>query len=412
MLSRRRLFATVPLGVVGTLASPLFAIPDAHAPAGENASAAPPLPPPLPPPLSPGVFRDRQQRVLAEAKKSGFDALVVLPSTNFRYLINADPGRSERLIALILRPGAPATVVTPAFEEERVRRDAVIDRTAPWQEHEDPVALAAKLLSGARRIGLEGSTDVRTAERLREATKARAADATPVFDSLRSVKSEAEKVLIRDAASRTTAAIAATHRRLREGLSEQEVEEILAEEFKKLGVRGGGLVQFGMSTALPHGAPGERRLRRGDVVLMDCGCRVRGYSSDVTRTVAFGPPDGEARKVYATVDVAQRAGLAAFRAGAIPEDVDRAARKVIEEAGHGAFFTHRLGHGLGMDGHEAPYLVRGNRRSLAPGNVCTIEPGVYLPGRFGVRIEDDVAATAEGNEPLSTRPPELIVLSP
>ncbi|HQR46840.1 MAG TPA: Xaa-Pro peptidase family protein, partial [Thermoanaerobaculia bacterium] len=358
------------------------------------------------------VFRARQERALAEAKAKGFDALVVLPSTNYRYLTSTDPGRSERLIALILRPAAPATLVTPSFEEERVKADAVADRAVSWPEHEDPAALAAKLLSGAKRIGLEGTTDVHTVERLRAATGVPCADASAVFDALRSVKSEAEKGLIRDAAARTVAAIEATWKRLREGMTEQEVGEILSGEFRKLLVRGGGLVQFGASASLPHGGPGERRLRRGDVVLMDCGCRVRGYSSDVTRTAAFGPPADEVRKVYAAVDGAQRAGFAAFRGGAIPEEVDRAARKVIEEAGYGEFFTHRLGHGLGLDGHESPYLVRGNRVPLVPGNVCTIEPGAYLPGRFGVRIEDDAAATERGHEALSARPPELLVLAP
>lgn len=399
-LSRRRLLAAAPAGALAAFAPPLLALPQA------------PAIPPLPPPLPPDVFHERQERILAEAKKRGFDALVVLPSTNLRYVANTDPGRSERLIALILRAGAPATVVTPFFEEDRVKKDAVIGRTVTWQEHEDPAALAARLLSGARRIGLEGTTDVHTAERLRAATGVSLADSTAVFDALRMVKSAAEMALIRDAASRTTAAITATHRRLHDGMTEREAEEILAEEFRRLLVRGGGLVQFGASAALPHGGPGERQLRPGDVVLMDCGCRVHGYSSDVTRTVAFGTPSDDLRKVYAAVDAAQRAGFGAFRGGAIPEEVDRAARKVIEEAGYGKYFTHRLGHGLGLDGHEPPYLVRGNRTPLVAGNVCTIEPGVYLPGRFGVRIEDDAAAAVDGNEPLSIRTSELVVLRP
>ena len=235
-------------------------------------------------------------------------------------------------------------------------------------------------------------------------------DAAAVFDGLRAVKTEAEKALLRDAASRMQAAIAATHAKLAAGMTEREAGEIVGAELRRLGVRGGALVQFGASAALPHGGPGEARLTKGDVVLIDGGCRVNGYTSDITRTVAFGSASDELRKVYAAVDAAQRAAFAAFRAGAIPEDVDRAARRKIEDAGYGAFFTHRLGHGLGMDGHEAPYLVKGNRVPLVAGNVCTLEPGAYLPGKLGVRIEDDAAATADGNEPLSTRPPELVVL--
>ena len=147
-------------------------------------------------------------------------------------------------------------------------------------------------------------------------------------------------------------------------MTESAVSDMLEQEFQRLGVKGGGLVQFGPSAALPHGGPGDRKLAAGDVVLIDAGCRVRGYTSDVTRTVAFGPPSDELRKVYAVVDRAQRAGIDALRAGSAPEDVDRAARKVIEDAGYGASFTHRLGHGLGMDGHEHPYLVGGNATPL------------------------------------------------
>ena len=400
--SRRRFlafgsaFAAAPL-------LPAFADGPAPAPAGP---AAPPLPPEFPR----ETYRERQERALAAAKSAGLDALVAVPSTSMAWLCGTDPGRSERLMALVLRPKVPSAFVTPFFEEERVRRDAVVDRTAVWQEHEDPIRLLATLLSGARRIGVEGTTDFHTASRLRDATGARLVDAAGLFDGLRAVKSEAERAILKDAASRMVAAIAATHARLAAGMTEKETGEVLSGELRRLGVRGGALVQFGASAALPHGGPGDARLAKGDVVLIDGGCRIRGYTSDITRTVAFGSASDEVRKVYAAVDAAQRAAFAAFRAGAIPEDVDRSARKVIEDAGYGAFFTHRLGHGLGMDGHEAPYLVQGNRVPLVGGNVCTLEPGVYLPGRLGVRIEDDVVATADGCEALSVRPPELVVL--
>jgi Xaa-Pro dipeptidase len=197
---------------------------------------------------------------------------------------------------------------------------------------------------------------------------------------------------------------------MRAGMSESEVARILEEEFANQGTRGGGLVQFGPSAAFPHGAPAERRLAKGDAVLIDCGCKVRGYSSDITRTVSFGPPSDEFRKVYAIVDRAQLAGIEALKAGVAAEDVDRAARKVIEDAGYGKYFTHRLGHGLGMDGHEQPYLVRGNKKPLASGNVETVEPGIYIPERFGVRIEDDYAVQATGPRSLSVRPGEMVTL--
>src|SRR5262245_19168545 len=366
---------------------------------------------PLPSPLPADVFRDRQARLRAGARAAGIEVLFATPSTNLAYAANLSIGRSERLTALLLFTDGPAVLVTPSFEADNHRRDAVVDDVLTWKEDENPEALVAKTLGKTRIVGIEGSTAYATAARLRAATSVEERDATAIFDALRSVKSAEEQALIRDASRRTSLAIAATHKRLSRGVTEREAATWLEQEFQKQGVSGGGLVQFGPSAALPHGGPGDRRLAAGDVILIDAGCKVRGYTSDVTRTVSFGPASDELRKVYAIVDRAQRAGIDALAAGVSGEDVDRAARKVIEDAGYGAFFTHRLGHGLGMDGHEQPYLVRGNRTPLAAGNTVTIEPGIYLPGKLGVRIEDDYCAAA-GASPvsLSTRPGELVVL--
>jgi len=384
----------------------------AAAAAGVPASrglAASPETPPLPPPLKPDVFRERQAKLRAGAKARGWDALFVTPSTNLAYATGLSMSRSERLTALLLFTDGPAVLITPAFEESNVTRDATVDDVRTWQEDEDPVPIAAKLLS-RKSVGIEGSTAYSTASLVSSAARAKAEDAAALFDALRSVKSEEELALLKEAGRRAVLAIAATHERLRRGMTEHEVSGILEGEFQKLGVSGGGLVQFGPSAALPHGGPGDRALAKGDAVLIDCGCRVRGYTSDVTRTVAFGPPSDELRKVYATVDRAQTAGIDALEAGKTGEDVDRAARKVIEGAGYSAYFTHRLGHGLGMDGHEHPYLVKGNRKPLVAGNTVTVEPGIYLPGKLGVRIEDDYAVREKGLTSLSVRPQELVVL--
>jgi Xaa-Pro dipeptidase len=365
---------------------------------------------PLPPPLKPDAFRERQAKLRAAAKERGIDLLFVTPSTNLAYCANLAIGRSERLTALLLFTDGPAVLVTPSFEEANHKRAAVVDDLRTWQEEEDPIALAGKLVSGKKVIGLEGSTSYRTMTLLSQAGAAKFEDATSLFDALRMIKSAEEQAFIRDAARRTNLAIEATHKRMRAGMSESEVERILEEEFANQGARGGGLVQFGPSSAYPHGASAERRLAKGDAVLIDCGCKVRGYGSDITRTVSFGPPSDELRKVYAIVDRAQIAGIDALKAGVAGEDVDRAARKVIEDAGYGKYFTHRLGHGLGMDGHEPPYLVRGNKKPLAAGNVETVEPGIYIPEHFGVRIEDDYAVLETGPKSLSVRPGELAVV--
>jgi Xaa-Pro dipeptidase len=369
---------------------------------------------PLPPALGPDVFRERQARLAAAAKARGLDALFVTPSRNLAWSANLSIGRSERLTALILPADGPSVLVTPSFEAENHEREVVADEVATWNEDEDPMRLAVKALGRAKTVGIEGSTAYHTVTDLSAATSAtspRMQDATTLFDAFRMIKSPEERAFIRDAARRTILAIEASHRRLSRGMTESELSGILEQEFRKVGVSGGGLVQFGPSAALPHGAPGDRALERGDVVLIDAGCRVRGYTSDVTRTVSFGPPKDEVRKVYDAVDRAQKAGIDALRAGAAGEEVDRAARRVIEEAGYGPFFTHRLGHGLGMDGHEEPYLVRGNAVPLAAGNTVTVEPGIYLPGRFGVRIEDDYAVAESGApESLSARPVALKVI--
>jgi len=367
--------------------------------------------PPLPPPLKPEVFRERQSRLRAAARARSLDAIVVTPCANLTYAANLSIGRSERLTALLLLTDGPTILVTPSFEEANHRRDAVVDDVKTWQEDQDPIALAARELSGKKAIGIEGSTPYSTAVLLAAATGAKPEDATPLFEPLRRIKSPEEQTFITEAARLTNLAISATHKRLRRGMAEGDVERILEDEYGKLGLHGGGLVQFGPSAAFPHGAPGGRTLSKGDVVLIDSGCKVHGYTSDVTRTVCFGEPSDELRKVYRTVQNAQSAGVEALKAGRSGEEVDRAARRVIEEAGYGEFFTHRLGHGLGLDGHEPPYLVHGNATPLEVGNTVTIEPGIYLPGKFGVRIEDDYAVTTGIPGSLSVRPLELEVIS-
>ena len=403
-LTRRSLFG----GAAASIAAGTVAVArSGAASAGSGPSLAP-----LPPALPKEAFRERQDRVRQEMQRRRIDALFVTPSTNLRYLANLSIGRSERLTALLLPARGPAVVVTPFFERPRSEKDGVFDRIETWQESEDPFALCGKVLGMGKTVAVEGTTAIHAAERLRAEAGAALRDGTDLLDGLRSVKSPAEQAFIRAAGVRTAAAIEGTWARLKAGISEREAAQILAEEFARAGIPSDGLVQFGPSSALPHGGPGARRLTPGDVVLIDCGCPVEGYTSDITRTAAFGRPADKVRRVYDVVERAQRAGIEALAAGVPGEKVDAAARKVIHDAGFGEFFTHRLGHGLGMDGHESPYLVAGNARPLVAGNVETVEPGIYLPGEFGVRIEDDYAVTAAGSERLSpeAREPGIRIL--
>jgi len=192
-------------------------------------------------------------------------------------------------------------------------------------------------------------------------------------------------------------------------MSERDVSALLSREMAGRGSPGGGLVQFGQSSALPHGGPSAGRLTRETVVLIDAGSRVEGYTSDITRTIWFGDaPSDEFKKVYNIVHDAQTAAVENAKPNMTQcQEVDRAARKVINDAGYGQYFTHRLGHGMGMDGHEAPYMVEGNTTRMEPGIVFSDEPGIYQLGKFGVRIEDDCTMTPNGVEFLSHRPAKL-----
>jgi Xaa-Pro dipeptidase len=365
------------------------------------------------PSLSPDVFARRLDRARAELKARGLQCLIATPGTNYEYLTGYNPGRSERLIAAVVPlDGAPA-VVCPSFEVERIKRHSVVTDARGWEEQDDPYALVRdtvrRLAPRAATVALESSTGYQTALRLAAALPGwKFVDAAPVTERLRIVKAPEEVALIRRAIEITQGAMTATFGQLAVGMTERDVARLLSREMQQRGADGGGLVQFGPSSALPHGGPAAAALARETVVLIDCGCRVGGYESDITRTVWFGDsPSEEFRKVFNVVHDAQSAAIELGRSGTPCQDMDRAARRVISAAGYGSFFTHRLGHGLGMDGHEPPYLVEGNALRLEPGMVFTDEPGIYQLGKFGVRIEDDCVMTEKGVEVLSKRASKL-----
>ncbi|MGH7700268.1 MAG: M24 family metallopeptidase [Gemmatimonadales bacterium] len=364
------------------------------------------------PGLPPQVFARRLSRLREELRTRRLDLLMATPGTNYRYFTSYGPGRSERLIALVVPAQAEPLVICPSFEVERIRRATPIPDVRGWEEDDDPYTLVRDAVRGrgARGRGaLEPTTEYHVFRRLAAALPGwEWVDGAPITERLRIVKQPEELALIRRAVEITQAAMAATFGGLTPGMSERDVARRLSSEMQRRGAQGGGLVQFGPSSALPHGGPGGATLERETVVLIDCGCRVDGYTSDVTRTIWFGdrPPE-EFRRLFNLVHDAQTAAMALGRPGTECQALDRAARRVIAAAGYGPFFTHRLGHGMGMDGHEVPYLVEGNALRLEPGMVFTIEPGIYQLGNFGIRIEDDCVMTAEGIQVLSERAPRL-----
>jgi Xaa-Pro dipeptidase len=370
---------------------------DLSSPPGPPLTPRPPIPP-----LSDASFTARLDRVRSLAKDAGADlAVVTSGTTNFAYLAGAPVERSERLIALFVPVEGEATLLAPSFEVERVRR-AVRVRAAlvGWEESRSPFDVVRDTL-GARAHGavlVEPHTEYGTAAGLAHAfPDTKLVDGAAAFDSLRVVKDAEEIARIRRAIAITEDAFARAFDRLAPGVRDRDVAASIRADFEREGVGGYALVQFGALSALPHGHPVGAPLTPGTAVLIDGGCTVDGYESDITRTRWFGSePPAEYVKITDVVREAQHAGIARAREGVEAQEVDRAARAVITRAGYGPYFTHRTGHGLGMDGHEPIYMVEGNRAPLVQGCVFTIEPGIYLPARFGVRIEDDVCCGADG----------------
>jgi len=367
------------------------------------------------PSLSPATISRRIARAQAELTTRKWDCLIATPGANYRYFTGSNPGRSERLIALVLPVGGDPAIICPAFEVGRIKARTPIADVTGWEERDDPFKLVTKAVRkhkvrGTGTIALDSSTDYATFLGIKDALGGwRFEDARPVTERLRMVKTGEEVDLVRRAIAITEDALAATFAALAPGTSEQDIARFLAAEMARRGGDGDGLVQFGPSSAFPHGAPAETTLAPEMPVLIDCGCRVAGYTSDITRTVWFGDrPSEEFKTIFNLLHDAQTAAIALGRPLLTQgQELDRAARQVIAAAGYGPQFTHRLGHGFGLEVHEPPYLVDGSETRLEPGMTFTIEPGVYQPGKFGVRIEDDCVMTETGIEVLSHRPAKI-----
>ncbi len=247
----------------------------------------------------------------------------------------------------------------------------------------------------------------------REAPHLRMAPAADLVSQLRMVKDSEEVARMRRAASVPERVLREAAPQIQPGMTELDVAGLimkvsLSQNLKEMVSY--PLVQTGLSAAFPHAFAGGRSVQKGDLVVIDFGAVVDSYASDITRTIAVGEPSDEMKRIYEVVKKANEAGRAAVKPGAVCEDVDRAARDVIEQAGFGKYFTHRTGHGLGLDGHEPPYIVKGNKTVLQPGMTFTVEPGIYIEGKGGVRIEDDVLVTKDGGESLTSFPRELTVV--
>lgn len=359
----------------------------------------------------------RVQKITRIAQDSGLDAVALIPGANLHYITGLDFHLMERPLVVFFVPGRDPVAVVPALEADRLAGSGLSFQVFPWSDsdgYEEAFRAAAQELNLAgKRIGIE-ELRMRMLEAdiiRRHMRGAELVLAGEALIALRLHKDDAELTAMRNAIALSESALQATIAAVCPGMTEREINSRLVVEQLK---RGGGphpfepIVLGGPNSALPHGGSGERKVASGDVLLIDFGTTVGGYASDITRTFCVGQPSDRLREVYALVQEANAAGRAAAGPGVPAQEVDRATRRVIEAAGMGEFFTHRTGHGLGLEAHEAPNIVAGNTRPLEPGMVFTVEPGIYLPGELGVRIEDNMVITADGAESLTAFPRDLM----
>ena len=374
--------------------------------------------------LPPPIGRDERLRRLAAARtlmqKHGIGAILVEPGASLDYFTGVQWRRSERLTAAIIPADGEPIIVTPFFEKPSVEESLKIPaEVRVWQEHEEPLKIVADFLrerkAASAPIGFEETNRYFILDRLqRQLPGVKVVSADPVVRSLRMIKSPAELGLMRSAADITIAAYRAIHPQIREGMT----PAVIGQLFKDAIIGFGGtdpwtLILLGEASAYPHGSGKPQEVRRGEIVLMDCGCDVHGYQSDISRSFVFGAgPTPEQRKVWNQMRKGQDIAFAAARIGVPAGSVDDAVRRAYESWGYGPGYrlpglSHRTGHGIGMEGHEPINLVHGEMTPLAPGMCFSNEPGIYLPGKFGIRLEDCFHMTASGPKYFSQPPASI-----
>jgi Xaa-Pro dipeptidase len=353
--------------------------------------------------------------------KEKLDAIMLIGGTSLVYFTGIRWWLSERLFALIVPAKGAPFYVCPAFENDRAREQIsnAPDGRNPdirlWQEDEDPYERIAQGLKdrgiSSGQLGMEETVRFVFSDGVSKAAPGlRIVSATPVTAGCRMIKSAHELALMKLANEVTLAAYEAAYRSTKEGMTQHDFGRLVSMAHDRQGFSGGASIQVGEYSALPHGSAKPQTIREGTILLMDGGCKAEDYESDISRTVVLGKPADKMKKVFEIVHRAQSAALAAAKPGVQCQAVDAAARKVITDAGYGPdykYFTHRVGHGIGMDGHEWPYLVRGDTLPLAPGMCFSDEPGIYIRGEFGVRLEDDMHITENGAELFTPQSPDL-----
>jgi Xaa-Pro dipeptidase len=361
---------------------------------------------------------DRARELMTANK---IDAVVITTGASLVYYTGAHWGQSERLFCYVLPRAAAPFLICPALERDRAAellenfpgRESTLSYF--WQENEDPVETMRRALAESAvktgNLGIEEHTQFAFSNAIAKACPALTiVSATPVTAGCRMIKSPAELALLKLANEITLGVYRAVYQSCAPGDTNRRFTELIDKAYARCGVRGEASLNVGTYSAVPHGSAQTQVIREGDIVMVDDGCTCDGYTSDITRSWVYGKASDEQKKVFDIVHRAQSAALAAARPGVEAQSVDAAARKVIVDAGYGPgydYFTHRVGHGIGLDMHEWPYLVQGNTKLLEKTMVFSDEPGIYQRGKFGVRLEDDMHVTESGAELFTLQSPSL-----
>ena len=366
-------------------------------------------------PITPEEREQRVQRARELMQQNKIDAILLAGGTSLTYFAGVRSGNSERMFCMVIPAKGDSFFVCPVFEKDRMmeRMDSVPGgksvRIYSWNEDESPFALVGRGLADGGlaqgTLGIEEKTPFVFANEIARACPGlKIQDGTPVTAGCRMIKSPAEIALMKLACDVTLKVYEAVWKSAHPGMTTNEFSSLCAAAYQRVGFPGETSCQTGIYSALPHGSSTPQVIKENDIVLIDDGCLVEGYQSDLSRTFVYGKPTDKMLRVFDIVHKAQAAALAAARPGVEAQSVDAAARKVITDAGFGPdyrTFTHRVGHGIGMDMHEWTYLVRGNKTKLQAGMTFSDEPGIYLRDEFGVRLEDDMIV-AEGGAALMT----------